>query len=324
MNLNNDNHIILVADDDEEFRLLVRSTLEPSDYAVVEAESGAAAIKKFRQLQPSLVMLDVMMPELDGFDVCKEIRQSPNGLNTPIVMITSLDDVESIKKAFDLGATDFITKPVDWQMLALRVHFLLRANQRIKNAIQMAVDASSKPVPGIQSNRPPELEHLENQLGTQLLREFLGVIDDSLSDLNFSGIDDEPVAAKPAVKPGRKSGLDESNLLHIRLQEMKSGTEFIQPYITHVQNEMNEILNILDETVSSKNVIVWIQLLLKIKPHSDYLGCKSLSQYVDELLFHQTENLTEVMENQRKRLIEEIHAFQNNLNQELSDDLSVE
>jgi DNA-binding response OmpR family regulator len=324
VNTKRNNHIILVADDDEEFRLLVRSTLEPSNYAVVEAESGDVAIKKFRTLQPSLVMLDVMMPELNGFDVCKEIRQSPNGLNTPIVMVTSLDDVESIRKAFAMGATDFITKPVDWQMLAMRVDFLLRANQRIMHSIQMAIDASSNPAIGIQSNRPPELDYLESQLGSQLLREFLGVIDESLKELNYSGDDEQSFLSKPKSKPVKSEGLEESNLLHIRLQEMKTGTEFINPYIVIVQREIQGILTKLEEAVSSKHVLDWIQLLLRIKPHSDYLGCISLSDCIEDLLFTQTENLTEVMESNRERLVNELNKLQQYLAQELSDDLSVE
>lgn len=325
MTTTNNDHIILVADDDDEFRLLVRSTLEQSNYTVVEAESGDIAIKKYRSLQPSLVMLDVMMPELDGFEVCREIRQSPNGLNIPIVMITSLDDVDSIRKAFQLGATDFITKPVDWQMLSMRVNFLLRANHRILESIQMAIDASSNPAATVQNtSSSPMIEHLESQLGPQLLREFLGIIDESLNEINIPNEDDMFDAVNPKERITRKDGLEESNVLHIRLQEMKTGTEFINPYITSVLKELDDVLNQLDASVESKDVLKWIHLLLKIKPHSDYLGCSSLSGCIETLLFTQTDSLMDVMGKDHAQLVNEIKLFQEYLRQELSDEINVE
>lgn len=321
MTTKTNNHIILVADDDDEFRLLVRSTLEQSNYTVVEAESGDIAVKKYRSLQPSLVMLDVMMPELDGFEVCREIRQSPNGLNIPIVMITSLDDVDSIRKAFQLGATDFITKPVDWQMLSMRVNFLLRANQRILESIQMAIDTSSNSAAVSQSSSSsPMIEHLESQLGPQLLREFLGVIDESLKEINYSNEDDIRKPSTPNKSNPVKKGLEESNVLHIRLQEMKTGTEFINPYINTVIRELDDVLNQLDGVIESEDVLQWIQLLLKIKPHSDYLGCGSLSSCIDTLLFSRTENLIDVMIKETSQFVNEIKMFHEYLTQELTDD----
>lgn len=316
----NHQHIILVADDDEEFRLLVRSTLELSDYIVVEAGNGVSAMKKYRSLHPSLVLLDVMMPDLDGFEVCKEIRHSPNGLNTPIVMITSLDDVESIQKAYQLGATDFLTKPVDWQMLTLRVNFLLRAHQKIMQSIQIAIEAASHPDIQHKSGvKNPALDHLERQLGPQLLKEFLSVIDDSIQELKIT--EEEKVTA-PKKSQKKNAGLESAellNMLPIHVQEMQTGIEFIHPYMTWILREIPEMEQKLHEAASNQNVLLWIQTLLRLKPHCDYVGYKPLSQLIDKELIAQTDNLLASMEQNIQTVQTELDRFLASILKEMAD-----
>ncbi len=89
------------------------------------------ALSIFENLQPDIILLDVVMPKMDGFETCKRLRQSPRGANVPIVMITGLDDLESINQAYDAGATDFITKPINWTLLNYRVRYILRSSQAI-------------------------------------------------------------------------------------------------------------------------------------------------------------------------------------------------
>jgi diguanylate cyclase (GGDEF)-like protein/PAS domain S-box-containing protein len=120
---------ILVADDDGASRLLVRAALEQLGLGVVEAETGAEAVRVFLEHQPLLVVLDVLMPEMNGFEACAAIRRSPQGESTPILLLTSLDDVPSIQQAFEAGATDFAVKPLNWIVLGQRVKYMLRARQ---------------------------------------------------------------------------------------------------------------------------------------------------------------------------------------------------
>ncbi|MEW6235040.1 MAG: response regulator [Candidatus Omnitrophota bacterium] len=128
--------LALIADDDGNFRFLARTALERSGFAVEEAEDGNRAVAAFERLQPDIILLDIKMPELDGFSACHAIRKLPGGARAPILMITGLDDIESINRAYDVGATDFITKPINWLILGLRVSFMLRANQALIEAIK--------------------------------------------------------------------------------------------------------------------------------------------------------------------------------------------
>src|SRR5437660_9382973 len=104
--------VVLLVDDDEMERFLHREDLEPAGFEIVEAEDGAAALEAFAIATPDIVLLDVMMPDMDGFSVCQAIRAMPAGRNTPILMVTGLDDIASIEKAYRVGATDFIAKPI--------------------------------------------------------------------------------------------------------------------------------------------------------------------------------------------------------------------
>jgi signal transduction histidine kinase len=121
--------LILIVDDGMTIRLLVREALEQAGFLVEEAEDGRQALKMFQQLPPDLVLLDVMMPELDGFETCAALRKTPTGEHIPIVMLTGLEDESSIHKAYEVGATDFITKPINWVLLGHRVRYLLRASR---------------------------------------------------------------------------------------------------------------------------------------------------------------------------------------------------
>ncbi len=122
----------LIVDDDLTVRILARETLEQAGFIVTDIADGAQALSAFEQVKPDIILLDVMMPGTNGFTVCKQIRRHPDGKNTPILMMTGLDDVDSIKQAFEIGATDFITKPVNWLILGHRVRYLLRAGQALQ------------------------------------------------------------------------------------------------------------------------------------------------------------------------------------------------
>ena len=122
---------ILVADDEELTRLFASQALEAEGFLVEEAEDGIAALEVAREVRPDLIILDVLMPGKSGFQVCQEMRRRPEFRRTPILMMTGLDDTESVKKAYDFGATDFVTKPISWTLLCHRVQYLLRASEAI-------------------------------------------------------------------------------------------------------------------------------------------------------------------------------------------------
>lgn len=119
--------LIMVVDDDFAARLQLRFTLENAGYLVVEADSGEEALRLFGEAPPQLIFLDIIMPQMDGFATCRALRQAPGGEHTPVVMVTGLEDAETITTAFDAGATDFISKPINMLILGYRVRYWLRS-----------------------------------------------------------------------------------------------------------------------------------------------------------------------------------------------------
>jgi diguanylate cyclase (GGDEF)-like protein len=149
--------LILVVDDDKTMRLLLREFMEQEGYRVVEGNNGKECLEAFAANKPDLILIDAIMPEMDGFACCKQLLQiaknnlaialanfdSGNGSfgntvisklweRTPILMITGLEDPESVDRAFEVGASDFVTKPINWAVLRQRVRRLLQQAQLYK------------------------------------------------------------------------------------------------------------------------------------------------------------------------------------------------
>ncbi|MEZ4238342.1 MAG: EAL domain-containing protein [Myxococcota bacterium] len=118
---------ILVADDDAVTRILAGEAIRSAGFDVIEAEDGDVAWERYRTERPDAVLLDVQMPGLDGYAVCERIRQLPGGQATPVLVMTSQDDRASVERAYTVGATDFITKPLNGPLLGHRLLYLLRA-----------------------------------------------------------------------------------------------------------------------------------------------------------------------------------------------------
>ncbi len=129
--------VILIVDDDATLRFLMRETLEQDGFSVIEAGDGSEALKSFEENRPAMLISDVVMPEMDGFALCRELRKRPDATYVPVLMATGLDDIESIEKAYEAGATDFIAKPINWLILSHRVRYILRAS-RAFNALREA------------------------------------------------------------------------------------------------------------------------------------------------------------------------------------------
>jgi diguanylate cyclase (GGDEF)-like protein/PAS domain S-box-containing protein len=119
---------VLIVDDDEAMRFLAQTALEAEGCKVLTAEDGAIALSLLDDVTPDLVLLDVMMPNMNGFTFCQRLRELPEKARIPVLMMTGLDDVDSIRRAYEVGATDFITKPVNWLILGHHVQYLLRAS----------------------------------------------------------------------------------------------------------------------------------------------------------------------------------------------------
>jgi len=123
------NPLALIVDDDMLMRLLAREALEGAGWEVEEAENGREAVAAVERLRPSVILMDVMMPEMNGFAACTAIHRLPEGENIPIVIMTGLNDYGSIEQAYEAGATDFLTKPLNGLLLRHRVRYIVRSSQ---------------------------------------------------------------------------------------------------------------------------------------------------------------------------------------------------
>ncbi|MFQ5509744.1 MAG: putative bifunctional diguanylate cyclase/phosphodiesterase [Leptospirillia bacterium] len=118
--------LVLVVDDDPQARVLAEESLGRAGFRVSLAANTGEAIEQFSAETPNAVLLDVVMPGDDGIAACRRLRELENGSDVPVVMLTSLDDVSSIEAAYNAGATDFVSKPIQWTSLKHRLHYMLR------------------------------------------------------------------------------------------------------------------------------------------------------------------------------------------------------
>jgi PleD family two-component response regulator len=120
---------ILIADDNPQAAELLEAYLSDSDYDLRTASDGEQTVQQMASWQPDLILLDIMMPRISGFEVCKRLRADPNTQDIAVLMITALDQPSDVERAIDAGTDDFLTKPITKIELLLRVRSLLRARQ---------------------------------------------------------------------------------------------------------------------------------------------------------------------------------------------------
>ena len=148
---------ILVVDDDGTMRLMLRRVLERDGYAVEEADNGVQSLERFQAYEPDIVLMDGAMPELDGFAACASMQRLPGGNDTPVLMITGLNDDESVERAFSSGAADYITKPVNWAVLRQRVRRMVNERRAERHINFLAYHDALTGLP----NRTLFIERLE-------------------------------------------------------------------------------------------------------------------------------------------------------------------
>jgi CheY-like chemotaxis protein/nitrogen-specific signal transduction histidine kinase len=121
--------LLLIVDDDEVIRRILAQNLAEEGYQIVEAKNGEAALVMYQQVQPDMVLLDGIMPVMDGFECCAKLQELPNGPQTPVLIITGLEETSYVDRAFEVGAADYITKPIHWPVMRQRVRRLLQQSQ---------------------------------------------------------------------------------------------------------------------------------------------------------------------------------------------------
>ena len=125
---------ILTVEDDERIRTVVRFGLEDEGWIVAEAESGEAAIEEFNRFDPDVVLIDIMLPGINGFDLCRVLRRNSD---VPIIMVTARDDTHDVVAGLEAGADDYMTKPFAPKELSARIRALLRRNRPLSSDVSM-------------------------------------------------------------------------------------------------------------------------------------------------------------------------------------------
>lgn len=135
---------IVIIEDDSAIRSVLNIALKGAGYTIVkEAESGDEGLKLVNELKPSLILLDLMLPGIDGFSVCSKIRENPETASIPIIMLTARSDENDIIRGLECGADDYITKPFSRQVLLARIRAVLRRPQSRKTDATIEFDGLS-------------------------------------------------------------------------------------------------------------------------------------------------------------------------------------
>jgi len=182
---------ILIVDDDPIVRALMQEALAADGYSVIEAADGVEGYLLYHEYRPDLTLLDLVMPRMDGYELCRILRARAESAHAPIVVTTGLDDVPSIARAYDVGATDFIPKPVNWLVLKHRIRNILRANRALAEMRRdTEILTSARDAAEFASQARAEfLASVSHELRTRL-NAIVG-FSDMMSDRMFGPLDDK-------------------------------------------------------------------------------------------------------------------------------------
>jgi diguanylate cyclase (GGDEF)-like protein len=128
--------VVLLIDDDQTMHLWADRNLPNAGFELISCLDGRAGVNAFKDNSPNIVIIDIEMPIVDGFETCARIRRLPDGKNTPVIMMTVTEDPERIKQAYSAGATDFVVKPINWEVLVHRLHYMVRASNNLHKLAQ--------------------------------------------------------------------------------------------------------------------------------------------------------------------------------------------
>lgn len=167
-----DKIVVLVVEDNADLRRYIRSSLEP-EYDVIEAEDGQTGVNKAKELIPDIVISDIMMPEKDGYELCRELKNDMSTSHIPVVLLTAKASEQNIVKGLETGADDYITKPFSTRILAARIRNLveLRRQLQLKLNREMVLQPSKISM---------------SEMDSEFLKDLQDVIEKNLSESDFN------------------------------------------------------------------------------------------------------------------------------------------
>src|ERR1700719_5233533 len=239
---------VLVADDQSANRELLEELLTAKGCKVIAVPDGAAAIEQLTRTQVDLVLLDVMMPHLNGFEVCEKIKNDPDTYLIPVIMLTALSDKQDRLEGIKVGADDFLTRPVDRTELLARVRSLLKLKQRT-DELERAEPVLFTLARSIEGKDPYTHGHcVRLSEYSARLGEHLGLSEDQLIALRRAGVvhDVGKIAVPDAIllKPGRLTPdewiiIREHSLVGERICAPLKSFRFVLPIIRHHHEKLD-------------------------------------------------------------------------------------
>jgi DNA-binding response OmpR family regulator len=166
---------LLVIDDTPENLTVLRKCLTDHHYRVAVARNGRVALERVKRIRPDLILLDVLMPGMDGFEVCRQLKADENTRAIPVIFMTALATSEDKVKGFEAGAEDYVTKPLNYQEVVARVHthvtlYKLQQNLRTRNVeLQAALERERRILEVLRVNLSAALPHELHTLLTRIL-----------------------------------------------------------------------------------------------------------------------------------------------------------
>ena len=241
-----ENNTVLIVDDDDRNLRLIRMILSQQEYTIICASSGSEALAVVEESMPDIVLLDIMMPEIDGFEVCKQLKSNEHTRHIPIIMVTALQEKEHRIRAMDAGADDFICKPIDQTELLIRVKSLLRLKMyydRMQKSLDELFDKNRK------------LEELEAQ------KEYLThmIVHDMRNPLNAINMSTELLLRRD------NSGHDKLNVLLNTCKRSCTDLEQMIQNILDVRMMEDNKLELKQSSVTLTSIIEEVQRQFQLK-----------------------------------------------------------
>lgn len=241
---------ILVVDDDSMLRTLIRIKLKKNGYDVIEAADGEQALQAFSESHPDIVLMDANMPGKNGFEATAELKQNPSAKSTPILMVSGLEDDQSVDRAFSVGATEYITKPICWPLLLHRLENICDAMRAEIDIIQ-AKNAADR----ANQSKSEFLANMSHELRTPMH-----------AILSFSSMGVSKVGSADTEKLTRyftrieESGQRLLTLLNnlLDLSKLEAGRMEIEVRNENVMNIINTVAGELDGLIQQKRILLKI------------------------------------------------------------------
>ena len=255
---------VLLIDDEQFYFKLIRNALKAADYDLEYAKSGSEGLAKIPSYEPEMLIVDLKLPEMDGFEIVKRIRRDPKFSHTPVIVITSADELSEKLKAFELGADDYLVKPFQPEELVARMGLLARRGRATQMAHKETKDKKITTVLAVHS--------LRGGLGCSSLVVNLGLAFHKLWGKQTLLVDGVLTAGQVALMLNAKPKATWENLVGIELENLdemvvgemmcldKSGIRFIASprYPIAADTFTNESLQILMERLKSSNDFIII------------------------------------------------------------------